>query len=216
MEEVCVCVCGLPPISQGVSPLPAQDQWNADKHHTLASRTVCMQLCWREGWFVHVPYRNQRGVICTGISELDLHRVHPWVGSLISFVIHFCFFQFWALRFLSVLFRCILPFSFLTFPRSVLPFLPTFFLTLPSFFAISHFSCTSVFFLFTIFALFIFLCRGVLPSLCPPLSFLLRFPIHPLFLLYFPTPFPVVTFRVFGGILACCSHITAAAVVYMS
>jgi len=41
-----------------------------------------------------------------------------WVGSLISFGLHFCVFQSWALRFLSVLFRCILPFSLLTFPCS--------------------------------------------------------------------------------------------------
>jgi len=72
------------------------------------------------------------------------HYVSP-LGIVVSlsFILHF---QSWALRFLFVLFRCLPPFSLLTFPCSVLPFRPTFPYpcgpALPSFFVTSHFSCT--------------------------------------------------------------------------
>ena len=37
--------CGLPSITLGASPLPAQDHGSGDEHRTLASHSLCVQLC---------------------------------------------------------------------------------------------------------------------------------------------------------------------------
>ena len=37
--------CGLPSITLGASPLPAQDHGSEDEHRTLASHSLCVQLC---------------------------------------------------------------------------------------------------------------------------------------------------------------------------
>ena len=93
-----------------------------------------------------------------------------WVGSLISFVLHFCVFQARALRFLSVLFRCILPFLFLPF-RSQFCHFPLLFPTLTILFRYFAFSLHfRVFPVYHICLMYFSLSR--FPSLPLPATFL--------------------------------------------
>ena len=45
--------CSLLFITLGASPLPAQDHGNGDEHCTLTSYSLCLQLYWPAGFYLH-------------------------------------------------------------------------------------------------------------------------------------------------------------------
>ena len=49
--------CCLPSITPEASPLPAQDHGNGDEHRTLASHSLCVQLCWPVGTLLPLLFR---------------------------------------------------------------------------------------------------------------------------------------------------------------